>query len=114
MKIHNRILSLAALATLGIGVVNAAPQHAQHQQHGPRAHEAVTELAKARISLTQAIAAAEAHVPGRGRATKAELDVKLGKAVFEVEVVAGNNSVHEVDVDGVTGRVLSSRIDHDD
>ena len=63
-----------------------------------------------RISLQQAIAAAEKHHPG-GTATKAELDTKWGQAVYEVEVRMPNRQEYDVKIDASNGKVLSSRLD---
>lgn len=79
-------------------------------------NDAIADLAAAKISLTEAIRIAEAHVGGR--ATSAELEVEGKRVVFEVEVVGGRSQVMEVTVDAVTGRVLASQQDppdeHDD
>ena len=63
-----------------------------------------------RISLQQAIAAAEKHHPG-GTATKAELDTEWGQAVYEVEVRMPNRQEYDVKIDASNGKVLSSRLD---
>lgn len=63
-----------------------------------------------RISLQQAIAAAEKHHPG-GTATKAELDTEWGQAVYEVEVRMPNRQEYDVKIDAGSGKVLSSRLD---
>ncbi|MDO4709574.1 MAG: PepSY domain-containing protein [Pseudomonadota bacterium] len=107
MKHSKKIISawVLGLALAAGGVAVAAPQVIQH--------EAVAELARAKISLVRAIEIAEAHING-GRAASAELDVELGRAVFDVKVVARDNTVYEVEIDGSNGRVISSRIDRDD
>jgi uncharacterized membrane protein YkoI len=51
-----------------------------------------------RISLQQAIAAAEKHHPG-GIATKAKLDTEWGQAVYEVEVRMPDRQEYDVNVD---------------
>jgi uncharacterized membrane protein YkoI len=72
-------------------------------------------LGTAKISLSQAVTAAEAKV--QGKAAKAEFEqAKGGKWVFDVEVVAGNK-VFDVAVDADTGAVLTAtedKADHDD
>lgn len=75
-------------------------------------NDAIAELAKAKITLVQAVAAAEAH--GTGKATKAELDGERGVLVFEVEVVTAENKVLEIKIDAADGKVLSSREDKND
>jgi len=63
------------------------------------------------ISLTQAIASAEQQIGGK--ASKAEYEHEDGRAVFEVEVVKGNE-VMDVQVDPADGRVLASAQDKSD
>lgn len=72
-------------------------------------NDAIADLAKATITLTQAVSAAEAQTGGK--ATKAELEVERGAAVFEVEVVTADHKVFDVKVDAADGRVLSSKLD---
>lgn len=64
-----------------------------------------------KISLTQAIAAAEKSQGGK--AIDASLDDDSFRPAYEVSVVT-NNRVFDVQVDGVSGEVLGSREDLDD
>lgn len=98
------ILLAAGVATAG-GLVYA-------KQSTPMENDAVADLAKATINLTQAVAAAEGTVPGR--ATKAELDSERGAVVFHVEVVTADSKVFDVKIDAADGKVLSSNADHAD
>lgn len=86
---------LAALATTAIGSAYAAES----------AENDALAIAGAKISLTQAVAAAEQHVGGK--ASKAEYEHENGKSVFEVEVVK-NQSVMDVKVDPTSGQILAS------
>lgn len=74
-------------------------------------NDAVTDLAQAKITLAQAVAAAEQHAGGQ--ATKAELERRQGRMAFEVEVVKGR-AVSNVVVDATDGRVLAASADRDD
>ena len=74
--------------------------------------DASADLAKARITLTQAVGAAEAHASGK--ATKAELEGERGTLIFLVEVVTADNKVFDVKVDATDGKVLSSQQDQAD
>lgn len=74
---------------------------------------AVAGPAQAKITLEQAIAAAQSHHQG-GKATKAELERKRGALVYEVEVMAADNQVFDVKVDAADGKVLSSKLDRHD
>jgi uncharacterized membrane protein YkoI len=98
------LMAAAGLATAGgmawsqpaPGSTAAPPTPAAHPQ--------------GRISLQQAIAAAEKHHPG-GTATKAELDTEWGQAVYEVEVRMPDRQEYDVKIDASNGKVLSSRLD---
>ena len=62
----------------------------------------------AKVSLVQAIKAAEDN--SQGKAIKAELELEKDKPLFEVDV-AVEGKIFEVKVDGETGRVISSKED---
>lgn len=96
------VIAAASIATAG-GLVYAS-------QTGM--NDATTGLAKANISLEQAIATAQQHQAG-GRATKAELESEKGATFYEVEVVS-NNQVFDIKIDAVNGTVLSSKLDKQD
>ncbi len=71
-------------------------------------------IESAKVSLTQAVSAAEQHVGGK--AARAEYEHHKGKWVFYVEVVKGNQ-VMDVKVDPTSGKVVSAtddKIEHDD
>lgn len=75
-------------------------------------NDAIADLAKAKITLTQAVSAAEAQ--SGGKAIKAELEGERGTIVYEVEVVTADNKVFDVKVDAADGKVLSSKEDQAD
>lgn len=93
---------------VAIGVAGAGGL-AIAQQAGVLENDAVADLAKANITLNQAVGTAEAHASGR--ATKAELEGEHGAVVFEVEVVTADNKVFDVKVNAIDGKVLSSKQD---
>ena len=105
-----RNLMIPALA-VAFGVATAAGL-AVAQQSGGSDNDAVTDIARAKITLSQAVGAAEAQAAGR--ATKAELESENGAVVFNVEVVAADNKVFDVKVNAVDGKVLSSTQDRAD
>lgn len=74
-------------------------------------HDDAAALAQAKISLTQAITAAEQHV--NGKASRAELEDENGKLVYGVEVVSGGKAT-DVKVDINTGQILSAQTDQAD
>ena len=75
-------------------------------------NDAAVDLARAKISLSQAIGSAETHAAGK--AVKAELDSERGSVVFDVEVITADNKVMDVTVDANDGKVLSSQLDQAD
>lgn len=75
-------------------------------------NDAIADLAKAKITLVQAVGAAEAQAGGK--ATRAELEGERGTLVFDVEVVTADNKVFDVKVDAADGKVLSSNLDQVD
>lgn len=92
---------------LAAGVATAGGL-AYAKQTGALENDAVVDLAKAKISLSQAIGSAETHAAGK--AVKAELDSERGPVVFNVEVVTADNQVMDVKVDANDGKVLSSQL----
>lgn len=71
-------------------------------------------IESAKVSLAQAVTAAEQHVGGK--AARAEYEHHKGKWVFDVEVVKGKK-VMDVKVDPTSGKVVSAtddKTEHDD
>jgi uncharacterized membrane protein YkoI len=94
------IAGAAVVATLGAGA------YAAQQGEGNDA----LAIAHAKVSLSQAIAAAEQHTGGK--AAKAEFEQSKGQWVFDVEVVKGQ-VVLEVKLDS-DGKVISAKEDTPD
>lgn len=105
-KLTTPALAIALILTAG-GAAAFAKSGAES-----RDNDAVADLALAKVTLIQAVTAAEHHAGGR--ATDAELETEKGKTVYEVEVVAANKAVYDVTVDAGTGKVLASKIDKAD
>lgn len=99
----NRKTTLATLAILSVAAVNsyAAPSDPND----------ALSIMRAKIGMTQAVAAAEEHAGGK--AARAEFERHNGQWVFDVEVVKGNQ-VMDVKVDPTTGRILSAATDKAD
>jgi uncharacterized membrane protein YkoI len=93
--------SYAAIAALTASALAGALVYAS--QYGERANTARSEDGQAPISLTQAIAVAERHVPGN--AVGAELEQRDGRGIYEVEVASAGRTV-EVKVDSADGSVI--------
>jgi uncharacterized membrane protein YkoI len=67
--------------------------------------------ATAKISLADAVTAAEQHLGGK--AASAEIKQEDGKLVFEVDVINGQE-VKDVVIDAATGEVLAVQAETDD
>lgn len=74
------------------------------------AAEYAYQLSQAKISLIDALTAAEAEA--KGTAVSGELDSSQGKVVYEVEVLAGQK-IFDVKVNAVDGTILSIKEDRD-
>jgi uncharacterized membrane protein YkoI len=105
-----RKLIIPALV-IAAGVATAAGL-AFAKESGSNENDATADRAKAKISLTQAVGAAEAQAGGQ--ATRAELDGERGVIAFNVEVVTPDNKVFDVKVDANDGKVLASKQDQAD
>jgi uncharacterized membrane protein YkoI len=93
---------LASVAVMGFAATNAMENDAV---------STAAAMSKAKISLTQAITAAEQHASGK--ASRAEYEqIKTGWA-YDVEVVAGTK-VFDVRVDADKGTIISSIEDKND
>lgn len=104
---HPRFLSIFAIA-LAAGTAAYAATNLPARQNDASA------INQARITLVQAVAAAEQHA--HGRAARAEFEHTASGWVYDVEVV-GAAKVFDVRVDAGNGAVLSSaedQADHDD
>ncbi|BAO90337.1 PepSY domain-containing protein [Caballeronia cordobensis] len=89
------VLSAALVATGAIAISTYAAATKEND---------ALAISEAKISISQAIAAAEQHV--HGKATRAEFEQKRQYNAFEVEVVNGTK-VFDVTVDADQGNVLS-------
>ena len=101
-KIMIPALILAAAVTTAGGLAYAKQSSVMEEDNA-------ADLARAKISLSQAIGAAESHAAGK--AVKAELDSDKGALAFDVEVVTADKKVMDVRVDANDGKVLSSQLD---
>jgi uncharacterized membrane protein YkoI len=110
LNIMNRKLTAAAVAAIAamVGAGAYAAKGSSGQEDDALA------ILQSRVTLTQAITAAEQHVGGK--AAKAEFEQQNGKWTFDVEVVK-DQKVMDVKVDAANGKVLSAtedKADHDD
>src|SRR5713226_2268055 len=90
------VLAFAALSTAGA------------QQQPSYKREVPDSLAKqAKITEAQALAAAQKRVP-KGTVKALELEKEKGKLIYSFDFeVAGRTGIDEVNVDAMTGKVLS-------
>ncbi len=100
------LLGAIGLTVLGVSLAIAGVNSANEGQENDAAL-----LSKAKISLTQAIAAAEGHA--QGKAVRAELEDENGTLVYGVEVASGTRTT-DVKVDVNDGKILSAQADEAD
>lgn len=101
MKKHIPSTAISLALLVGIGTVQAA-YAGENDALG---------ISTAKVTLVEAVTAAEDHVGGI--ASHAEFEPSGDRAVFEVEVVA-DGQVTDVKVDASNGEILSSRADRPD
>ena len=100
------LFGVFGLTALGASLAFAGVSNANEGQENDAAL-----LYQAKISLTQAIAAAEGHV--QGKAVRAELEDENGTLVYGVEVTSGAQTT-DVKVDSNNGKILSAQADQAD
>lgn len=105
----NRKLKVVSVMTV---VVVAAASGLAWAAQAAQENDALADLKKAKVSIVQAIGAAETHAAGT--ATRAELESERGAIVFRIEVATADQKVFDVTVDATDGKVLSSRQDKAD
>ena len=104
-KQHNKFLT-TLLAT--VVVAGTAVSLAQASDSKEKDAKELQLFSQAKISLTEAIKAAEQKTGGK--AMEAEIDDESGAVQFEIEV-AKDDKIHKVMVDGKTGNVLKVSLD---
>ena len=102
---HNKFLT-ALFAT--VIMAGTTMNQAQASESKDKEAKELQLFSQAKITLTDAIKAAE-HKTG-GKAMEAEVDDESSAVQFEVEVVK-DGKVHEVKVDGITGKILKVSLD---
>jgi uncharacterized membrane protein YkoI len=100
MNSSKKFLAVGALTSIGLPLVALANDA-----------DEVRALSETKISLTQAIAAAERHQGGQ--AYEAKVDDDSFKPEYEIDV-AKDGKVYEVRVDGVSGEVIEAREEQND
>lgn len=88
-------------ATTGVAV--------QHEDDGPAKRKERERLEASKITLLQAIAAAQKHTPGT--VVDAELSNDWGQTAFAVDVLTAKGRLMEVKLSPEDGRVLRSKPD---
>ena len=99
-KQPNKILT--AVFTMAI-ITATATNVAQAGESKEKEAKELKLFSEAKITLTEAIKAAEKKVGGK--AMEAELDDESNTVQFEIEILK-DGKIHEVLVDGITGKVL--------
>ena len=98
---------------LGTTLLSITAGTMAYAQSNKQDSDAFADLAKAQVPITQAIAAAEQVVGGK--ATSVELENEKQGLIYKVEVAnAATRKVMDVQVDGTSGKVLSTQEDRAD
>jgi uncharacterized membrane protein YkoI len=102
---HNKFLTTLFATIIMTGT---AVNMAQAGESKEKEAKELKLFSQAKISLTEAIKAAEQKVGGK--AMEAEVDEESNAVQFEIEVLK-DGKIHEVKVDGKTGKVLKVSLD---
>lgn len=97
---HSKTLSVLLMTVMMAG---AAVNTAQAGDSKEKDAKEILLFNQAKITLSDAIEAAQQKTGGK--AIEAEVDDEAGTIQFEVEVIK-DGKVHEVKVDGISGKVL--------
>jgi uncharacterized membrane protein YkoI len=101
-------LVFAGIAVVSVGVTAAFIQHAVVQE------EQAGLIARARLSPEQAREKALAAMPG-GQIVESEIEEEDGRLIYSFDVkISGQDGHSEVEIDAMTGAVLSPESDDDD
>jgi uncharacterized membrane protein YkoI len=104
-KKHNKILKVMFAMVI---ITGAAANVAQAGESKEKEAKELKFFSQAKITLTEAIKAAEQKTGGK--AMEAEVDDESTTVQFEIEVLK-DGKIHEVKVDGMTGKVLKVSLD---
>jgi len=104
---NNRHSNILKTVILTITMITAASMAQAGESKDKEANE-LKLFGQAKISLTEAIKAAEKKTGGK--ALEAELDDESNSVQFEIEVLK-DGKIHDVFVDGKTGKVLKVSLD---
>ncbi|CAA9889301.1 conserved exported hypothetical protein [Candidatus Methylobacter favarea] len=105
---HNKANKILTAMLAAAVMTGAAVNAAQAGESKEKEAKELTLFSQAKISLTEAIRAAEKKTGGK--AMEAEVDEESNTVQFEVETVK-DGKVYEVKVDGKTGSVLKVSLD---
>jgi uncharacterized membrane protein YkoI len=104
-KKHNKILQAMFAMIIMTGT---AANVAQADESKDKEAKELMLFSQAKITLTEAIKAAEQKTGGK--AMEAEVDDESNTVQFEIEILK-DGKIHEVMVDGKTGKVLKVSLD---
>ena len=104
-KKHNKILKVMLAMVI---ITGTAANVAQAGESKEKEAKELKLFGQAKITLTEAIKAAEQKTGGK--AMEAEVDDESNTVQFEIEVLK-DGKIHEVLVDGITGKVLKVSLD---
>jgi uncharacterized membrane protein YkoI len=104
-KKHKKILKAMLAMVMIIGTAANVVQAGESKE---KEAKEIKHFNQAKITLTEAIKAAEQKTGGK--AMEAEVDDDSNTVQFEIEVLK-DGKIHEVMVDGISGKVLKVSLD---
>jgi len=110
MKHLNKIV--ASMVLVGMVLLGALAGTAYIAQAKNSESEDARAVTQATVSMNKAIEIAQQQVPGD--VVGAEFENEDGQILWEVEILAANKEVYELEIDATSGKVLKQKKDHDD
>lgn len=103
---------IAAIIIAWVGAGAAASAMAASEDEKADQAEKQEALASAKVSIADAIKAAEASAGGK--VAEVEFDNDEGTAAYEVSVIMADGIKHEVQIDANSGEVMKTVVDDED
>jgi len=110
MKQLNKIV--ASMVLVGMVLLGALAGTAYVVQAKSSESEDAQAVTQASVSMNRAIEIALQQVPGN--VVGAEFEREDGQSLWEVEILAANKEVYELEIDATSGKVLKQKKDDDD
>jgi len=110
MKYLNKIV--ASMVITGMVLLGALAGTAYVAQAKNSESEDAQAVTQASVSMNKAIEIALQQVPGN--VVGAEFESEDGQTVWEVEILAANKDIYELEIDAASGKVIKQEKEDDD